>query len=233
MIKADGLAAGKGVVIAHTKAQAAAAIRDMMDNAVFGAAGNHVVVEDFLSGEEASFIVVCDGEHCVPLASSQDHKARDDGDTGPNTGGMGAYSPAPVVTPDVHQRIMDTVIYPSVNGMAADGWPYRGFLYAGVMIAPDGTPQVLEFNCRFGDPETQPILLRLRSDLVELCLSALDSRLDHQHCNGMNAPPSAWYLRRAGIPVATKKANPSPGWNTLRPAAPRYFMRAPPSTRAQ
>lgn len=178
VIKADGLAAGKGVVIAQSQAQAVAAIRDMMETGVFGSAGNTVVVEDFLSGEEASFIVVADGRHCVALASSQDHKARDDGDTGPNTGGMGAYSPAPVVTPDVHKRIMDTVINPSIAGMAADGWPYTGFLYAGVMIAADGTPQVLEFNCRFGDPETQPILMRLRSDLVELCLAALDARLD-------------------------------------------------------
>ena len=211
VIKADGLAAGKGVVIAHTKAQAAAAIRDMMDNAVFGAAGNHVVVEDFLSGEEASFIVVCDGEHCVPLASSQDHKARDDGDTGPNTGGMGAYSPAPVVTPDVHQRIMDTVIYPSVNGMAADGWPYRGFLYAGVMIAPDGTPQVLEFNCRFGDPETQPILLRLRSDLVELCLSALDSRLDQSTLQWDERAAVGVVLAAGGYPGSYEKGKPITG----------------------
>jgi phosphoribosylamine--glycine ligase len=178
VVKADGLAAGKGVILARTEDEAIAACRDMLAGNVFGSAGHRVVIEEFLQGEEASFIVMADGEHILPLATSQDHKARDDGDTGPNTGGMGAYSPAPVVTPEMHARIMDEVIHPTVRGMAADGIPYTGFLYAGIMISPAGVPKVLEFNVRFGDPETQPILLRLDSDLVELCEAALDRRLD-------------------------------------------------------
>ena len=179
VVKADGLAAGKGVILAQTEQEAIDACRDMLAGNAFGEAGHRVVVEEYLSGEEASFIVMVDGEHVLPLASSQDHKARDDGDSGPNTGGMGAYSPAAVVTDDMHRRIMDDVIWPTVQGMAADGKPYSGFLYAGIMIAPDGSPRVLEFNVRFGDPETQPILLRLKSDLLELCEAALDQRL-HQ-----------------------------------------------------
>ena len=177
VVKADGLAAGKGVIIAQTVAAAAATVQAMLSGAAFGDAGRTVVIEQFLRGEEASFIVMVDGEQVLPLASSQDHKARDDGDQGPNTGGMGAYSPAPVVTPALHRRIMQDIILPTVQGMAADGHPYTGFLYAGLMIGADGAPQVLEYNCRCGDPETQPILLRLRSDLVELCLAALDSGL--------------------------------------------------------
>ncbi len=179
VIKADGLAAGKGVIVAQSEEQAIEAINDMLASNVFGEAGHRVLVEEFLQGEEASFIVMADGEHILPLATSQDHKARDDGDRGPNTGGMGAYSPAPAVSATMHQRIMDEVIIPTVKGMAAEANPYTGFLYAGIMIAPDGTPKVLEFNCRFGDPETQPIMLRMQSDLVELCLAALDKRL-HQ-----------------------------------------------------
>jgi phosphoribosylamine--glycine ligase len=179
VVKADGLAAGKGVILAQTEQEAIDACRDMLAGNAFGEAGHRVVVEEYLSGEEASFIVMVDGEHVLPLASSQDHKARDDGDSGPNTGGMGAYSPAAVVTDDMHRRIMDEVIWPTVQGMAADGKPYSGFLYAGIMIAPDGSPRVLEYNVRFGDPETQPILLRLKSDLLELCEAALDQRL-HQ-----------------------------------------------------
>jgi phosphoribosylamine--glycine ligase len=178
VIKADGLAAGKGVVVATTEAEAIAALRDMLSGAAFGASGKRVVVEEFLTGEEASFICISDGVRAIPFASSQDHKARDDGDRGPNTGGLGAYSPAPVVTPAVHARIMAEVIEPTVRGMAADGAPYVGFLYAGVMITPDGAVKVIEFNCRFGDPECQPVLMRLRSDLVELCQRALDGRLD-------------------------------------------------------
>ena len=178
VIKADGLAAGKGVILAQTEAEAIAAVRDMLAGNAFGSAGHRVVVEEFLVGEEASFIVMVDGEHVLPLASSQDHKAAGDGDTGPNTGGMGAYSPAPVVTPDMHERAMREVIMPTVRGMAAEGRIYTGFLYAGLMIGADGTPKVLEYNVRFGDPETQPILLRLQSDLVELCEAALDKRLD-------------------------------------------------------
>ena len=178
VVKADGLAAGKGVILAQTESEAIAAVEDMLAGNVFGEAGHRVVIEEYLQGEEASFIVMADGTHCLPLASSQDHKARDNGDSGPNTGGMGAYSPAPVVTPAIHQRALDEVIMPTIRGMAADGHPFSGFLYAGLMITPDGIPRVLEFNVRFGDPETQPIMLRLRSDLVELCLAALDGHLD-------------------------------------------------------
>ncbi len=178
VIKADGLAAGKGVVIAQTLIEAIAAVTVMLAEQAFGNAGQKVVIEEFLQGEEASFIVMCDGEHVIPLASSQDHKARDNDDLGPNTGGMGAYSPAPVVTPAVHQRIMREVIEPTLAGMQQAKIPYTGFLYAGVMIAPDGSPKVLEFNCRLGDPETQPLLMRLQSDLVSLCLAAVEQRLD-------------------------------------------------------
>jgi phosphoribosylamine--glycine ligase len=178
VVKADGLAAGKGVVVAQSVAEAHAAIDAMLVRRAMGAAGATVVVEDFLAGEEASFIVMADGRHVLPLASSQDHKRLADNDQGPNTGGMGAYSPAPVITPEIHARIMREVIIPAVNGMAADGIPYTGFLYAGVMIDAAGNPKVLEFNCRLGDPETQPIMLRLKSDLVELALHAVDGTLD-------------------------------------------------------
>lgn len=176
VVKADGLAAGKGVVIAATAEEAIKTVTWMFAGA-FGDAGRTVVVEEFLEGEEASFIVMVDGGHVLPLATSQDHKRLLDGDRGPNTGGMGAYSPAPVVTPALHERIMQEVIWPAVRGLAAEGTPYTGFLYAGLMIAPDGTPNVLEFNCRFGDPETQPILARLTSDLADLCEAALAGRL--------------------------------------------------------
>jgi phosphoribosylamine--glycine ligase len=178
VVKADGLAAGKGVVVAATEAEAVRAIEDMLAARSFGAAGDRVVIEECLAGEEASFIALVDGEHWLPLASSQDHKRVDDGDTGPNTGGMGAYSPAPVVTPEIHERVMREVIAPTVRGLAADGHPYSGFLYAGLMIDRDGNPRVLEFNCRLGDPETQPILMRLQSDLVHLIEAALEGRLD-------------------------------------------------------
>jgi len=177
VIKADGLAAGKGVVVAQTAAQAEAALVDMLSANRFGEAGARVVVEEFLAGEEASFICVCDGTTAVALASSQDHKARDDGDLGPNTGGMGAYSPAPVISPAIHARVMREVIEPTVAGMAADGVVYQGFLYAGLMIAADGSPRVIEFNCRLGDPEAQPLLMRLSSDLAQVCLSALRGEL--------------------------------------------------------
>ncbi|KAF0191986.1 MAG: phosphoribosylamine--glycine ligase [Gammaproteobacteria bacterium] len=178
VIKADGLAAGKGVVIAGNEREAIAAVDSMLAGNAFGAAGSRVVIEEFLDGEEASFIVMVDGKHILPLATSQDHKARDNGDTGPNTGGMGAYSPAPVVTREIHDRVMRDVIEPTVRGMAADGHPYTGFLYAGLMIDGDGTPKVLEYNCRFGDPETQPIMMRLNSDIVVLCQQALAGRLN-------------------------------------------------------
>jgi len=178
VVKADGLAAGKGVILAQTEDEAIAAIKDMLSGNRFGDAGARVVVEEFLTGEEASFICMVDGKNILAMASSQDHKARDNGDKGPNTGGMGAYSPAPVVTPEIHERIMNEVIRPTVDGMAAEGNDYTGFLYAGIMVAGDGTPKVLEYNVRFGDPETQPIMMRLNSDLVDLCLQALDCRLD-------------------------------------------------------
>jgi len=177
VIKADGLAAGKGVIVAQTLAEAEDAVTSMLSDNRFGAAGARVVVEEFLEGEEASFIVITDGNSVLSLASSQDHKARDEGDTGPNTGGMGAYSPAPVVTPEIEARILEQVIQPTLAGLRAEGITYTGFLYAGLMITPDGIPKVIEFNCRMGDPETQPIMTRLRSDLVELCEATLDGRL--------------------------------------------------------
>ncbi len=177
VVKADGLAAGKGVIVAQTEQQAINAVNDMLAGNRFGEAGHRVVIEEFLQGEEASFIVIADGKHALPMATSQDHKARDDGDMGPNTGGMGAYSPAPIVTDTVHQRVLDEVINPTLQGMRQDGHPYTGFLYAGLMVSPDGSVKVLEFNCRFGDPETQPIMMRLQSDLVELCQAALQQNL--------------------------------------------------------
>lgn len=180
VIKADGLAAGKGVIVAMTLEEAEAAVNDMLAGNAFGDAGHRIVIEEFLDGEEASFIVMVDGENVLPMATSQDHKRVGDGDTGPNTGGMGAYSPAPVVTDEVHQRAMDRVIWPTVRGMAAEGNTYTGFLYAGLMIDKEGNPKVIEFNCRFGDPETQPIMLRLQSDLVELCLAACAGKLDEK-----------------------------------------------------
>lgn len=178
VVKADGLAAGKGVIVAETLAQAEEAVTDMLSGNAFGEAGCRVVIEEFLPGEEASFIVIVDGRHVLPMATSQDHKRIGEGDTGPNTGGMGAYSPAPVVDTVVHQRIMDRVILPTVAGMAAEGNEYTGFLYAGLMIDADGNPRVIEYNCRFGDPETQPIMMRLQSDLVALCDAALEGTLD-------------------------------------------------------
>ena len=194
VVKASGLAAGKGVVIADSIEEAHAAAQAMFAGR-FGEAGREVVIEEFLPGEEASFIVMADGTHSLPLASSQDHKRRDDGDRGPNTGGMGAYSPAPVVTPRLHTRIMSEVIEPTIRGLAADGMPYTGFLYAGLMIAPDGTPKVLEFNCRFGDPEAQPILMRLQSDITLLCEAAL--------CGALPSVGAQWDPRAAlGVVLA-------------------------------
>ena len=178
VIKADGLAAGKGVIIANTQQEAEDAINDMLEGNRFGEAGSRVVVEEFLVGEEASFIVMVDGQNILPMATSQDHKARDNGDKGPNTGGMGAYSPAPIVTDEIFQNVIDTVIRPTVDGMAAEGNPYTGFLYAGLMIDDQSRSKVLEYNCRFGDPETQPIMMRLKSNLAELCLLATQGKLD-------------------------------------------------------
>jgi len=197
VIKADGLAAGKGVILAQTEDEAIGAIKSMLRDDAFGKAGRHIVIEEFLQGEEASFICMVDGKNILPMATSQDHKARDDGDSGPNTGGMGAYSPAPAVTEQIYTRIMNDVIVPTVKGMREEGNPYQGFLYAGLMISADGIPKVLEFNCRFGDPETQPILMRLQSDLVALCLAAEQGRLD---------PISAEWDARAAIGVVLASA---------------------------
>ncbi|MGZ8218219.1 phosphoribosylamine--glycine ligase [Methylomagnum sp.] len=207
VVKADGLAAGKGVVVAQTADEAVLAVQDMLDGGAFGSAGRRVVIEEFLSGEEASFIVMADGVHALPMATSQDHKARDNGDLGPNTGGMGAYSPAPVVTPDVHDRVMNEVILPTLRGMAADGIPYTGFLYAGLMISPDGAVKVLEFNCRFGDPETQPIMLRLNSDLPALCRAALDERLDQVQAEWDERPALGVVLAAGGYPFDYAKGD--------------------------
>ena len=200
VIKADGLAAGKGVILAQDLATAEQALRDMLGGGRFGAAGERVVIEEFLRGEEASFIALVAQGQILPLASSQDHKARDAGDRGPNTGGMGAYSPAPVVTPALHQRILDEIMQPTVAGLEAEGIPYTGFLYAGLMIAPDGTPRVLEYNCRLGDPETQPILLRLNADLVELCLAGLDGRLHQVRAEWDSRPALGVVVAAGGYP---------------------------------
>lgn len=197
VIKADGLAAGKGVIIAANTQEAENAVRDMLEQNAFGEAGATVVIEEFLRGEEASFIAIVDGTEILPLATSQDHKTRDEDDKGPNTGGMGAYSPAPVITPEVQRRIMEQIMIPTVNGMAAEGAAYRGFLYAGLMIDTDEQPKVIEFNCRFGDPETQPVLVRLRSDIVELCLRACDGSLSRAEL--------AWDPRASlGIVIASR-----------------------------
>ncbi|GAB3463894.1 phosphoribosylamine--glycine ligase [Azotobacter salinestris] len=200
VIKADGLAAGKGVIVAMTLEEAEAAVRDMLSGNAFGDAGARVVIEEFLDGEEASFIVMVDGEHVLPMATSQDHKRVGDGDTGPNTGGMGAYSPAPVVTPAVHQRVMDEIIYPTVRGMAAEGNVYTGFLYAGLMIDKSGTPKVIEFNCRFGDPETQPVMLRLQSSLVLLVEAAQARALDKVEATWDPRPTVGVVLAAGGYP---------------------------------
>src|ERR1700730_16140749 len=206
VVKASGLAAGKGVVIADSVEEAHAAAHSMFAGR-FGDAGREVVIEEFLRGEEASFIVMADGRHSLPLASSQDHKRREDGDRGPNTGGMGAYSPAPVVTPAMHTRIMREVIEPTIRGLAAEGMPYTGFLYAGLMIAPDGTPNVLEFNCRFGDPEAQPILMRLQSDLTLLCEAALSGALDTVGAHWDRRAALGVVLAAAGYPDQVKKGD--------------------------
>ena len=200
VIKADGLAAGKGVIVAMTLQEAEDAVQDMLAGNAFGDAGHRIVIEEFLDGEEASFIVMVDGEHVLPMATSQDHKRVGDGDTGPNTGGMGAYSPAPVVTEEIHQRVMDQVIWPTVRGMAAEGNVYTGFLYAGLMIDHTGQPKVIEFNCRFGDPETQPIMLRLQSDLIDLCLAACDGKLDQKTSQWDPRPALGVVLAAGGYP---------------------------------
>ncbi len=200
VIKADGLAAGKGVVIAETEQQALSAVTDMLEANRFGDAGSKVVIEEFLSGVELSFICMVDGKNCLPMATSQDHKARDDGDTGPNTGGMGAYSPAVAETPELNRQIMQTVIQPTIEGMAADGNPFSGFLYAGLMISPDGDAKVLEFNVRFGDPETQPIMMRLETDLIDLCNAAIDGKLNEVTAQWSDKPAVGVVLAAGGYP---------------------------------
>ncbi|UZJ44853.1 phosphoribosylamine--glycine ligase [Marinimicrobium sp. C6131] len=223
VVKADGLAAGKGVIVAETLDQAQDAVRDMLSGNAFGDAGCRVVIEEFLTGEEASFIVMVDGKNILPMATSQDHKRVGEGDTGPNTGGMGAYSPAPVVTPEVHERIMQQVIVPTVEGMAAEGNPYTGFLYAGLMITPDGQPKVIEYNCRFGDPETQPIMLRLKSDLAELCQIALKGRLDQAHTEWDDRAAVGVVLAAGGYPGSYNKGDEISGLPTEETPGERVF----------
>lgn len=223
VVKADGLAAGKGVIVAETLDQAEDAVRDMLAGNKFGDAGCRVVIEEFLEGEEASFIVIADGEHALPMATSQDHKRAGDGDTGPNTGGMGAYSPAPVVTPAVYQRVMDEVIMPTLRGMASEGNAYTGFLYAGLMITADGTPKVIEYNCRFGDPETQPIMLRLQSDLVQLCQAALAGKLDQTQTQWDDRPAVGVVLAAGGYPGDYAKGLPISGLEGADDADSKVF----------
>ncbi|MDA0910288.1 MAG: phosphoribosylamine--glycine ligase [Proteobacteria bacterium] len=200
VIKASGLAAGKGVVIAQNKQEAESTIEDMLEGNRFGDAGCEIVIEEFLDGEEASFIVLCDGTHALAMASSQDHKARDDGDKGPNTGGMGAYSPAPIVTNKIHQKVMQDIIQPVLDGMKNEGEAYKGFLYAGLMIMPNGEIKTLEFNCRFGDPETQPIMMRLESDLVELAFAALNEELDEYKAHWHSGTALGVVMAAGGYP---------------------------------
>ncbi|WP_445145271.1 phosphoribosylamine--glycine ligase [Dyella sp. Tek66A03] len=214
VIKADGLAAGKGVVVALTLADAEQALHDMLGAHAFGDASARVVIEEFLDGEEASYIVMSDGQHALPMASSQDHKRRDEGDMGPNTGGMGAYSPAPVVTPEVERRILKEVIEPTLHGMAMEGAPFMGFLYAGLMIDKSGAPKVIEFNVRFGDPETQPIMLRLKSDLVDLIEAALDGELHHTHVQWDARPSIGVVMAAGGYPGKVRQGDVITGLET-------------------
>ncbi|ENM3766981.1 phosphoribosylamine--glycine ligase [Vibrio cholerae] len=223
VVKADGLAAGKGVIVAMTLQEAEDAIQDMLAGNAFGSAGSRVVVEEFLDGEEASFIVMVDGENVLPMATSQDHKRVGDADTGPNTGGMGAYSPAPVVTQDVHDRVMREVIYPTVRGMAAEGNTYTGFLYAGLMIDNTGAPKVIEYNCRFGDPETQPIMMRLQSDLVELCQAAIAGKLDQVESKWDPRASIGVVLAAGGYPGDYTKGEVISGLPTQESAGQKVF----------
>jgi phosphoribosylamine---glycine ligase len=224
VVKADGLAAGKGVVVARTLAEAEAAVLDMLAGNAYGAAGHRVVIEEFLQGEEASFIVMADGVHALAMATSQDHKAVGDGDRGPNTGGMGAYSPAPVVNAELHQRIMREVIQPVIDGMAAEGHPFTGFLYAGLMITPEGDPRVIEFNVRFGDPETQPIMLRLQSDLPELCLAALRGELDQCTAQWDRRPSLGVVMAAEGYPGRYDKGHVISGVDQPLPKEVKIFQ---------
>ena len=223
VVKADGLAAGKGVIIAQTIEEAETAVRDMLAGNAFGEAGHRVVVEEFLTGEEASFIVMADGKNILPLATSQDHKARDEGDLGPNTGGMGAYSPAPVINDELHRRAMETVIQPTINGMAEQGMPFTGFLYAGLMISPDGETKVLEFNVRFGDPETQPIMMRLQSDLAGLCLAAVHGNLDQADARWDPRPALGVVMAAGGYPGSYSKGQIISGLDAANQGDTRVF----------
>jgi len=223
VVKADGLAAGKGVIIARTIEEAETAVKDMLAGNAFGEAGHRVVVEEFLTGEEASFIVMADGKHILPLATSQDHKARDEGDLGPNTGGMGAYSPAPVIDDALHKKAMETVIEPTVRGMAEQGMPFTGFLYAGLMISPDGETKVLEFNVRFGDPETQPIMMRLQSDLANLCLAAVNGHLDKVVATWDPRPALAVVMAAGGYPGDYAKGQVISGLDGANQGVTRVF----------
>ncbi|MDH5737393.1 MAG: phosphoribosylamine--glycine ligase [Gammaproteobacteria bacterium] len=223
VIKADGLAAGKGVVIAYSLEEAESTIDQMLSGNAFGEAGSRIVIEEFLEGEEASFIVIADGVNVVPFASSQDHKAIHDGDKGSNTGGMGAYSPAPVVTPEMHQRIMDQVILPTIKGMSDEGMPYTGFLYAGLMITNDGVPKVIEFNCRFGDPETQPVMFRLQSDLVALCQAALEGRLAGYSITFDPRPAVTVVMAAGGYPEQYRKGDAISGLEGLDTETGKVF----------
>ncbi|WP_188149936.1 phosphoribosylamine--glycine ligase [Teredinibacter waterburyi] len=223
VVKADGLAAGKGVIVAEDLQTAEDAVTDMLSGNAFGDAGYRVVIEEFLEGEEASFIVIADGENVLPMATSQDHKRAGDGDTGLNTGGMGAYSPAPVVTDEVYQRTLDEVIMPTIRGMAAEGNSYTGFLYAGLMIAADGTPKVIEYNCRFGDPETQPIMMRLQSDLVELCQAALNKTLDQTTTEWDPRPAVGVVLAAGGYPGDYAKGKVISGLGVGESAVAKVF----------
>ncbi|PAR26777.1 phosphoribosylamine--glycine ligase [Vibrio metoecus] len=223
VVKADGLAAGKGVIVAMTLQEAEDAIQDMLAGNAFGSAGSRVVVEEFLDGEEASFIVMVDGENVLPMATSQDHKRVGDADTGPNTGGMGAYSPAPVVTQEIHDRVMREVIYPTVRGMAAEGNTYTGFLYAGLMIDSTGAPKVIEYNCRFGDPETQPIMMRLQSDLVELCQAAIAGKLDQVESKWDPRASIGVVLAAGGYPGDYTKGEVISGLPTQESAGQKVF----------
>ncbi|MEX2495134.1 MAG: phosphoribosylamine--glycine ligase [Woeseia sp.] len=226
VVKADGLAAGKGVVVARTVDEAEKAATDMLSSGVFGKAGQRIVVEDFLEGEEVSFIVVTDGKTAVPLATSQDHKARDDGDQGPNTGGMGACTPVPLVTPRLEKRIMDQVLLPALAGLRADGIPYLGFLYAGLIISADGAPRVLEFNCRFGDPETQPIMARLETDLVDICEAALGGRLDQVSVDWDPRAALGVVMAAEGYPFDYREGDAITGLTTSKTDAVKVFHAA-------
>lgn len=223
VVKADGLAAGKGVIVAMTLEEAEDAIKDMLAGNAFGEAGSRVVIEEFLEGEEASFIVMVDGKNVLPMATSQDHKRVGDKDTGPNTGGMGAYSPAPVVTSEVYDRIMQQVIYPTVEGMAKEGHPYTGFLYAGLMIDGAGNPKVIEYNCRFGDPETQPIMMRMQSDLVELCLTAIEGKLDQAESKWDPRASIGIVLAADGYPASYNKGDVISGLPSQEIAGEKIF----------